>query len=322
MQRMLPFFLKVAISIAMLYLAFRLVNFSALQDRLTRLDFKWIAAALLILSLQFVLGSLRWYRIAKACGSDLDQTHALIYTFIGAFFNQVTPSTVGGDAVRIWLMARRTHNWKSAIYSVFIDRVVGLIWLALIVLVCLPWSLALIQNPIGRIALILIGVCSVAGPLALFAISHIGQTWLHHWRYTRHLAELAAIVWKVFVTVRVGGAIGVISVALQLMNVLVAWLCAKAIGSPLDLINALLLIPPVILIAAVPVSIAGWGVREGAMVAAFTFAGLPDSDALTISVLLGACTFAISALGGLVWIFSGERGKIPAWPTAPPAASS
>ena len=321
MQRMLFFGLKATISIALLYFAFRLVNFGTLQERLTQLDFKWMAAALITLAIQIVLASLRWQQIADACGSKLKRTRALHYTLIGSFFNQVLPSTVGGDAARMWLMARGTRNWKSAIYSVLIDRVAGLIWLALLVLVCLPWSLALIQNPIGRTALILIGVGSVAGPLALFALTHAGRTWFHHWRFTRHLAEVATIIEKVILTMRIGGTIGVISITIHLMNIVVAWFCAKAIGSPLNLLHALLLIPPVILIAAIPVSIAGWGVREGAMVAAFTFAGLPDSDALVISVLFGASLFVMGALDGLAWILSGERVEIATWRDgAPPAA--
>jgi uncharacterized membrane protein YbhN (UPF0104 family) len=64
------------------------------------------------------------------------------------------------------------------------------------------------------------------------------------------------------------------------------------------------------LIAAIPVSIAGWGVREGAMVTAFTFAGLPNHDALAISALFGAGSFVVGAVGGLIWILSGERVKI------------
>jgi uncharacterized membrane protein YbhN (UPF0104 family) len=322
MRRMLSFVLKAAISITLLYFAFRLVNFGALQERLTRLDFKWIAAALITLSIQFILASLRWQQIAVPCGSKFKRRRALLYTLIGTFFNQALPSTVGGDAARMWLMARETHNWKSAIYSVLIDRAVGLFWLALLVLVCLPWSLALIQNPIGRTALILIGGGSVAGPLALFALTHAGRTWFHHWRFTRHLAEVATIIEKVILTMRIGGTIGVISITIHLMNIVAAWFCAKAIGSPLNLQDALLLIPPVILIAAIPVTIAGWGVREGAMVAAFTFAGLPHSDALAISVLFGAGSFVIGTLGGLVWIFSGERVQISIWRGGVPLPSN
>lgn len=320
MRRLLPFILKVTISVALLFIAFRLVNFGALQERLTRLDFKWIAAGFLTLLIQAVLGSLRWREIAVAGGSNLNRGAAVRYTLIGVFFSQAMPSTVGGDAVRMWLMARKTGNWKGAILSVLIDRVVGLVWLALLVLVCLPWSLELIKNPIGRTALILIGAGSVAGPLVLFALSHAGQIWFKHWRLMRHLAELAAVVRKIMLTARVGGIVAAMSISIHLLSVGAAWFAAQAIGSPLDLPHALLLIPPVVLVAAIPVSIAGWGLREGAMVAAFTFAGLPDSDALTISLLLGAGVFVIGALGGLAWIFGDERGKIGAWPSgAPPA---
>jgi hypothetical protein len=64
---------------------------------------------------------------------------------------------------------------------------------------------------------------------------------------------------------------------------------------------------PVILISTIPVSIAGWGLREGAMVMAFSYAGLAASDGLIVSLLFGAATLAVGALGGLVWIGSGYR---------------
>jgi hypothetical protein len=64
----------------------------------------------------------------------------------------------------------------------------------------------------------------------------------------------------------------------------------------------LLLVIPVLLIAAIPLSIAGWGVRECTMIIAFAYAGLPESDGLVVSVLLGAALFAVGLLGGAVWI--------------------
>ena len=76
------------------------------------------------------------------------------------------------------------------------------------------------------------------------------------------------------------------------------------------LLDSLLLIPPVVLVAAVPVSIAGWGVRENAMIAAFVYAGLPDGDGLLVSVLFGAGSFVIGALGGMAWIFSANRIRL------------
>jgi hypothetical protein len=77
----------------------------------------------------------------------------------------------------------------------------------------------------------------------------------------------------------------------------------------------LFMVPPVILIATVPVSIAGWGVREGSMIVAFAYAGLPQSDGLVVSVLIGITFFIIGAIGGLIWVAGGmRRTKIAAKP--------
>jgi hypothetical protein len=60
-------------------------------------------------------------------------------------------------------------------------------------------------------------------------------------------------------------------------------------------------------VATIPVSIAGWGVRESAMILAFTYAGLSQNDGLIVSILYGITTLATGAIGGVVWIASGYR---------------
>ena len=127
---------------------------------------------------------------------------AILYTYIGAFFGQVLPSTVGGDAARIWLLARDAGAWKEPIFSVLIDRAAGLIWLAVLVLVCLPWSLTLIQNPIGRTALVLIGIAGAAAPVGLFALSLLGRTSLAQWKGVRHVTDIAGVAWSVLTSAR------------------------------------------------------------------------------------------------------------------------
>ena len=63
--------------------------------------------------------------------------------------------------------------------------------------------------------------------------------------------------------------------------------------------------PPVLLIASLPVSIAGWGVRESSFMYAFAHAGLAQSDGLAISILFGAASFFVGLVGGIVWIAYG-----------------
>ena len=73
-----------------------------------------------------------------------------------------------------------------------------------------------------------------------------------------------------------------------------------------------MLIPPIMLITMMPISIAGWGVREATMMVAFGYAGLAQMDGTVVSILFGAVYFVVGCLGGLVWIFSAEKAAAPA----------
>jgi hypothetical protein len=68
-----------------------------------------------------------------------------------------------------------------------------------------------------------------------------------------------------------------------------------------------MLIPPIMLITMMPISIAGWGVREATMMVAFGYAGLAQTDGTVVSILFGAVYFIVGAAGGLVWILSAEK---------------
>jgi hypothetical protein len=86
----------------------------------------------------------------------------------------------------------------------------------------------------------------------------------------------------------------------------------KAVSAPVGFAPVLFLMPPVLLIATIPISIAGWGVRESSMVVAFSYAGLAQSDGLTLSILFGAVSFALGIAGGAVWIASGLKVRFAA----------
>ena len=81
----------------------------------------------------------------------------------------------------------------------------------------------------------------------------------------------------------------------------------RAISAPADFEQVFLLIPPIVLITMLPISIAGWGVREATMMVAFGYAGLVQADGTMVSLLFGASSFIVGAIGGLVWVFSAEK---------------
>ncbi len=309
MRRLLSFLLKAAISVLLLYLSLRRVNLVSVGQQLGGLDFRWIVFILFMLCIQMLLSTLRWREIVTICGARLSLTTAICYSFIGQFFSQVLPSTVGGDAVRIWLLARGGAGWSIAIYSVLIDRMVGVSVLAVVVVACLPWTLNLIDDPIARAALALIGFGALAATLVFLALGHQHLRVMERLLFTRHLAAASRLAWRLCRSVA-GIRVAVFSFMIHLLTAIVAWSAAMAAHASIDFVQILFLVLPVILIATIPVSIAGWGVRESAMVLAFSYAGLAESDGLIVSILFGLATLAIGAIGGIVWVAGGYRWRL------------
>jgi hypothetical protein len=260
--------------------------------------------------------SARWRQIAISCGTRMGFAQALQINFIAAFFNQVLPSTVGGDGVRIWFAARRGAGWANATYSVLLDRIFGVFVLALLVAVCLPWTLQLIRDPVPRSILLALSAAAIAGPVILLLASAHFDRWLRRWMITRHIAAAAEVAMRICRSFRPAAVVTGCSIAIHLLTISAAWCCVKAVAAPVGFTHVLFLMPPVLLIATVPISIAGWGVRESSMIAAFAYAGLAESDGLTLSILFGAVTFVIGIVGGIVWISSGFRTATFAPPVA------
>jgi len=91
--------------------------------------------------------------------------------------------------------------------------------------------------------------------------------------------------------------------------VVIAWCAVRSISAPADFEQVFMLIPPIMLITMLPISIAGWGVREATMMVAFGYAGLAQTDGTMVSILFGAVSFLVGCAGGVVWIFSAEKGN-------------
>ena len=159
---------KVAISVLFLWLALRGVDWSMVGDRLARIDARWGAAAELLLAVQLYVFARRWRLVAIASGAAMSVGQAVRYSFIGSFFGQTLPSTVGGDAARIWLLHRAGASLSGASYSVIIDRVIGLLMLSVFVLVTLPWAFSMLPQTAGRLSVLsiaagcLLGVAGIA----------------------------------------------------------------------------------------------------------------------------------------------------------------
>jgi uncharacterized membrane protein YbhN (UPF0104 family) len=314
MRRILLSTAKILISAALLYFALRKVDLSELVSRINIASLGWIGMAIAVTFLQIFVGVLRWREIGAECGAPLATSQAMRFNLIGTFFNQTLPSSIGGDAVRLWLVARGGAGWRAATYSIFVDRAVGLIALAIIIVASLPWSYRLITDPHGRSALLLVDFAALAGGMGFLLLGRLHWPWLKRWWGTHHLHACSVIANRVIFSRKRGPKVAVLSLLVHVLAVVIAWCVVQSIAAPVVFSQIFQLVPPVMLITMLPISIAGWGVREATMGLAFGYAGLMANEGVNISLLFGAVSFMVGAFGGLVWIFSAEKaaqGSIP-----------
>jgi glycosyltransferase 2 family protein len=307
MRRILLSAIKILVSAALLYFALRKANFADLAARLDLASAAWLALAVALTFFQIFIGVLRWRIVSAECGAPLPLRQAMRYNVIGTFFNQTLPSSIGGDAVRLWLVARAGAGWRAATYSIFVDRAVGLIALAIIIVSSLPWSSHLIADSYGRTALTLVDFAALAGGAGFLVLGVLPWPWLKRWWATHHIHACAVIANRVIFSRKNEPAIAILSLLVHFLAVVIAWCVVQSISAPVGFEQTFLLIPPVMLITMLPISIAGWGVREATMGLAFGYAGLVTNEGINVSLLYGAVSFFAGAIGGLVWIFSAEK---------------
>src|ERR1700753_2873002 len=114
MRQILLSALKILVSAALLYFALRKADFADLVSRIDLTSLFWLGIAVAVTCLQVYAGALRWREVSADCGAPLSPRQAMRYNLIGTFFNQTLPSSIGGDAMRLWLLARARGGGAAA----------------------------------------------------------------------------------------------------------------------------------------------------------------------------------------------------------------
>ena len=172
----------------------------------------------------------------------------------GPSSNETLPSSIGGDAVRLWLVARAGAGWRAATYSIFVDRAIGLIALAILIVATLPVEL----QPDHRSAWpIRIAVGRFRRPCRRPGIPGARQMpwpWLKRWWGTHHLHACSVIANRVIFSRDRGPKIATLSVLVHVLTARLAWCVVRSIAAPVTFGQIFQLVPPVILITMLPIS--------------------------------------------------------------------
>ncbi len=293
--------LRGLLGLALLAAVLALADPARVAAQLGRARPLWLAAGLLAAIASNAVSALRWRALARWLGAEVGARDACRWYFQAMGLNALLPGAVlGGDVYRAVVLRRAGQASAAAGWSVVLDRASGLWMLCAIgglgaaacAEVLAPW----LRLPAGAFAALLL-----AGT-ALWLALPWGLQWLLRRGQAAGgaLAPLRAAVrrpdfarqwaWQAVASAAVQGlsaaALACGGLALGVVQPAAAWAWAIA---------------PVFLLAALPVSVGGWGTREAAAVAALAPFGVAAPAAVGVGVIYGLYGLAQGALGALAF---------------------
>jgi glycosyltransferase 2 family protein len=303
---------KFAVSAGLIWFAFRNQDLAALWHQFVNVNRWSLFAATAILAILTLPTTLRWSLILRTMGEPRPFHQMLVMVWIGLFFNQTLPSAIGGDVIRMWFAHKIGLSAAKAITSVVIDRIYGFVALLVLIAFAFPGLAGLPLDPMVKRGVAATVICGLALFAAIMLLDRVPRAFLNY-RVIRGIAGCARDIRTIFLRPRLLAAIVALGLCAQIGGVVAVFILARGLGLQVAFLPCALIVCLVGLILAVPISIAGWGVREGSFIAGFGLLGVASSDALALSVLYGLITTLIGLIGGAMWLASDRLifGELP-----------
>ena len=307
-KRFLILIVKALVSIGLISWVMHSSGIENIKQAFSAINPFLFVLAILCFAFSGVLGSLQWYLLLRHHDLNIKYQEVLGHYFSGLFFNNFLLSYIGGDAVRIFAVGRKTQQVTVAISTTLADRAIGFFMLSgmsviaffavagiekskmfpviggIFVLVLLCFSFIIFRKPGNIIGRLLKKIF----PAKIYDAFRNIYYELRSLRSEPGMAVLYLLI----------------SFCVQFLRIIVHYLCALSIGITLGFYYFLILIPLVAIAASLPISIGGIGVREQSAEVLFRAVGLAPGLATTMELLAFASGIVASIPGGLYFIFS------------------
>jgi hypothetical protein len=303
--------LRLAAGVAVLWFVVRVVGAAPFEEGLRAVTWPGVVAAVTLTALTTLCSAWRWRVVARALGIGMGLRAATGAYYRSLFLNSVLVGGVVGDVHRAVIHGRRAGDVARGVRAVAWERLWGQVIQAVVTAVVLLTLPSPVRPALPYVVAGVAGVAGVVGGAALVmrGAARRGRSRLA--RTGRAVSDdlrglLAPEVWPQLMLA------SVLVVAGHTATFVIA---ARVAGStaPLGELVALLLVIQTAVV--IPLSIGGWGPREGVAAWAFAAAGLGAATGVTIATLYAVLMLAAVAPGaGLLLGDAVRRGRGPGHP--------
>lgn len=287
--------LRLAVTLVLMALLWQAVDGPAALKLLLAADPRWLLAAVVALTAQTLFSALRWRLTARALGQTIPVGRAMREYYLSQIVNQSLPGGVLGDAGRA-VRARHEAGLKRAGQAVVFERLAGQLVLfvvtaaAVLMVWISPGGISLPDWVLRVVAVSMLALVLAGGILLAVSRGNRGiQGHIRDWIAAFRTAVLTPAVLPHQV---------LLSLGTTALNLLAFALCARATGTTMAVTAVLIVVPLILFTMLIPVSISGWGLREGAAAALFPVIGASATEGFAASLAFGLM-FLLSTLPGV-----------------------
>lgn len=295
------------------YLAWK-IDVHETVDVLLDADLRWIALAAAIMVGTVPLMAWRWGRLMAAQGMQEELPWLTRAYFVAYAAGQVLPTSIGGDAMRVFETSRRHAGRTGAVTAiVLLER--GLGGAATVLLGALGFLLAIGEYDVGAylwlegafvfgtIALAVLFFARRARPLLararpLLRWARVERPLRSFYDGVHHFRSRSRLLLGVFA----------FTVALQAVRVLAIWAVARSVGIDLGPRLYYVMGPLFFLVLLIPFTLNGIAVREAFFVSFLGSVGVGAEPAFAAGFLFFVVTIVLAAPGGAILLWEGLRG--------------
>jgi len=290
-RRFGPSLLRLAAGVTVLWFLVRQVGAAPFEDGLRAVTWQAVVAAVTLTALTTVCSAWRWRVVARALGADIDLPIATGAYYRSLFLNSVLPGGILGDVHRAVTQGRRVGDVSQGVRAVAWERLCGQVIQAVVTAVVL----LTLPSPVRpALPYVLAGIAGVAGCAALVVgiAARRGRS-----RPARAARAVAADLRRGLLVPGVWPQLTLASLLVVAGHTATFVIAARVAGStaPLGELVALLMVVQTVVV--IPLSIGGWGLREGSAAWAFAAAGLGAANGVTVATLYAVVMLAAVAPG-------------------------
>jgi uncharacterized membrane protein YbhN (UPF0104 family) len=267
----------------------------------------WLTA-LAVLAAQILLLAWRWGMLCD--DARVNYPRALTVTLAALLSNLLLITSVSGVLVRIALSVQHGMTWVKATCAAAIDRLMTVAALVLLAALLMPALENLVDPRLFRAATLSLAV--FIGIAAMGCVLFFGRRLREFLSRNVRIREVGEYLRDLSASPARAAAIIISSLVAQVAYFIAVFVIARATGAEIGFMQLLTVLPVIALVASLPLSVGGWGIREGAFVYGLGLLGVPMETAFLISVqigLLGMLSVAVTALPVLAFSNDG-RGFI------------